>query len=130
MGGGFSWLVLLIPVLLFLQFVGLIGVSLVLSTVGVFFKDLKEIISVFSTFGLFASPILFLPQTLAAVPQLQYVFYFNPVSIYVWCYQDAFAFGRIEHPWAWILVVPLTLLIFFTGVRCYSRFRQFLPSFV
>jgi lipopolysaccharide transport system permease protein len=111
---------LLIP-LLFMQLLAMIGVSYVFSSVGVYFKDLKDFVGIFLTAGLFLAPILYhpgmVPKSVAPLLSL------NPFSHMVWCYQDAFFFGGFEHPWSWVVFSCFSLIAFYFGYRVFRKLK-------
>lgn len=122
--GLLPWTWLLLPVLVSLQLVAMVGVSLMLSAVGVFLRDIGEVIQVFGMVGVFLMPAFFPPDRVP--PIFRPILYANPFSYMVWCYQDVCYFGRIEHPWAWPAFAVLSLLTFGLGYRV---FRQLKPQF-
>lgn len=82
----------LLPIVVILQILLMIGVALLCSAIGVYFKDLKDLIQVFSVAGIYMMPIFYLPTW---VPEVFKPFlYINPFSYLVWCYQDVLYFGR------------------------------------
>lgn len=102
----YTWL--LIPVLLLIQFMAMLCVSYLFSAVGVFFRDLKDFVRLYSILGIYITPIVFLPDW---VPSgLKFILYLNPYSYVVWCYQDALYFGEIRHPEAWIVTLVMIII--------------------
>ena len=115
------WTYVLLPVVLVVQIITLIGFAWLLSAVAVFFRDLKDIVTVWSNLGVFLLPIVYLPQW---VPEIFRPFvYSNPLSCVIWMHQDVLYFGRIEHPVSWLVSTILALLIFSTGHRVFQRLR-------
>lgn len=111
----------LLPLLFFLQFLAMTGTSYLLAAVGTYFRDLKEFVQVFSTVGLYIMPVLYLPEW--GPKYLKALLYLNPFSYLIWCYQDACYFGRFEHPWAWLVMVILSLGSFYGGYRVFRKFK-------
>jgi lipopolysaccharide transport system permease protein len=115
------WTYSLLPVLFFFQLLAMTGVSYVLASVGVYFRDLKDIVQVFTIACFYIIPILYLPNWLPK--WFQPIFFLNPFSYMVWCYQDACFFGRFEHPWAWPIFFVLSSLTFFSGYRVFYKLK-------
>jgi lipopolysaccharide transport system permease protein len=112
---------LLIPFLFFFQMLAMIGVSYILSSVGTYFRDLKDFVQVFSVVGVFLMPIFYLP---AQVPALfRPLLFLNPFSYLAWCYQDVCYFGRMEHPIAWAVFVVGSLGVFYAGYRVFRKLK-------
>jgi len=113
---------LLLPILLFFQILAMTGVALFLSSIGAYFKDLKDFVQVFCVGGMFLIPMFYLPNW---VPEkLKIILYINPFSYMVWCYQDALYFGRFEHPFAWIVFISGSIGTFYIGYRVFRKLKN------
>ena len=110
---------LLVPLLFGMQLVWMVGVAFIVAAVGTYFRDLKDVVVVFTLIGLYLMPVFYLP---AMVPGIfRPILYANPFSYLIWCYQDAIYFGRFEHPWAWPVFACLAVLTFYGGFRLFRR---------
>jgi lipopolysaccharide transport system permease protein len=124
--GSLPWTMLLLPVLFALQLLGLIGFACVLASVGAYFRDLRELMQIFSMVGIYLMPIVYLPSM---VPEMfRPVLYVNPFSYLAWCYQDAVYFGRLEHPLAWVVFPALCLMTFAVGYRVFRALKPMLGN--
>jgi len=120
--GGLSPLYLLLPLVLAMQVLAMIGVSYILSAVGVYLRDTKDFVQVFLALGFWFVPILYLPE---AIPEsIRPVLRLNPFSHMIWCYQDILYFGRFEHPWSWVLFALLSMGIFLYGYRLFRKLKS------
>lgn len=109
------------PIVFIAQILAMLGISYIFSAVGCYFRDLKDFVQVFSTVGMFITPIVYLP---AWVPKIfKPLLYINPFSYMVWCYQDVLYFGRFEHPWAWPVFILGSLLTFYMGYRTFKKLK-------
>jgi lipopolysaccharide transport system permease protein len=116
----------LLPVLLFLQSLSMLGVAYILSSIGAYFKDIKDIIQVISVVGVYLLPIFYLPES---VPGLfRPILYINPFSYLIWCYQDVLYYGRFEHPWAWLVLIIISHGIFTTGYLVFRKLKVMFGS--
>lgn len=123
-GGHIPPTVLLLPVLLVLQLVLLTGISLLLGSLAVYLRDIKEFVQLFVTAGLFLVPVLYLPEWLDRLwPGVRWLLYLNPFSYLVWCSQDLLYFGRIEHPASWVILPILACAAFIFGRLAFERLR-------
>jgi lipopolysaccharide transport system permease protein len=115
------WTCVLLPVLILCQAMAMVGVSYILAAIGTYFRDVKDLVQVFNTVGLYLVPVLYLP---AFVPEAcRPLLYLNPFSYLIWCYQDAVYFGRFEHPWAWPISVLLSVGVFVIGYRLFRKLK-------
>lgn len=119
--GALLWSYLLLPVVILLQILAMVGVCYILSSVGVYFRDLKDFIAAYNKAGLFLIPVLYLPTAMPGA--LKAILYINPFSYMVWCYQDILFYGRIEHPFAWVVYVTLSLGVFYAGYRIFTKLK-------
>jgi lipopolysaccharide transport system permease protein len=103
----------------------MVGVCYILSSVGVYLRDLKEIVQVFLSAGLFLAPILYLPTRLDRVwSPFAAILYLNPFSHLVWCYQDVFYFGRFAHPASWGITIALSTGLFYVGYHIFRKLKH------
>lgn len=115
------WTYLLLPVLVFLQALAMIGVSYILSAVGVYFRDIKDFVQVFAVTGVYLMPIFYLPES---VPNLfKPLLYLNPFSYMIWCFQDLLYFGKFAHPFAWLVFMVMSVGVFVFGYRFFRKLK-------
>jgi lipopolysaccharide transport system permease protein len=119
--GTLTWFAALLPLVILCQLAAMIGVTFMLSALGVFLRDLRDIIGVFCTINLFAQPILYNP--LAVPHALNWVFVLNPFSYLVWCWQDALFYGGLRHPAAWIVLPIGSAAVLALGWQIFERLR-------
>ena len=87
-----SWV--LMPVIVVLQFCFTFGVSLIVSSVNLFFRDLERIVSVLLTFAFYLTPVVY---PMSMVPEkYQYLFLLNPMAVYVELCRAVFLGGEIQ----------------------------------
>jgi lipopolysaccharide transport system permease protein len=115
------WTYVFIPILILFQTLTMIGISYLFSSVGVYFRDLKDFVQIFLTVAFFILPILYLPESIPAA--IRPFLYINPISYMIWCYQDALYFGSFVHPWAWAVFGSGSLFIFVFGYRVFRKLK-------
>jgi lipopolysaccharide transport system permease protein len=117
---------LALPALWLLQLLAMGGVCFLLAAVGAYIRDLKEVLQVFGTVGVYIIPTVYLPEQVPSV--LRPLLYVNPFSHLVWCYQDVCYFGRCQHPWAWVVFGLGSVAAFYLGYRCFLRCKTYFGS--
>jgi lipopolysaccharide transport system permease protein len=121
--GSLPWTYVLVPIVLLLNVIFTVGLGWMVSAVGVFIRDMKDVATVLVTAGIYVLPVVYLPSW---VPRLFQPFVeFNPLSSLIWVYQDTFYFGRIQHPYAWIAFTVMSLLCFAFGYRLFQMLKPF-----
>jgi lipopolysaccharide transport system permease protein len=118
----------LLPVVVVMQLLLMTGVSYILSSVGAYFRDIKDFVQMFSTAGIFLLPVVYLPGWVP--PLFKPIIYLNPLSYLIWCYQDILYFGRFEHPWAWVVTPIISTMTFVAGYRLFRKLRPYLAGIV
>jgi lipopolysaccharide transport system permease protein len=121
--GALPWTLALLPLLLLVQGLGMIGVAFALAPIGAYFRDLREMVQVFGTLGVYLVPAFYLPEMVPGF--VRPLLYANPFSYMIWAYQDACYYGRFEHPWAWMVFGLLSATAFYLGYRVFRKLKPY-----
>ncbi|MFM2164865.1 MAG: hypothetical protein RL325_1302 [Planctomycetota bacterium] len=115
---------LLLPLLWLVQAAGMLGICYLVASAGAGIRDLREIVAIVANLGLYAGPMLLLPQTIASLPgAVQWVIDLNPFSHMAWCYHDTVILGEFAHPWSWLVFPASALLALAVGAAVFARLR-------
>ncbi|MFK5947330.1 MAG: ABC transporter permease [Methylococcales bacterium] len=103
-----SMLLLAVPVLLLIQFLMVIGLSLIIGTLNVFFRDINYIVQVFFQMFFYLTPIIY---PISKIPE-EYAGYMmlNPFLPIITCWRDVFLNGTIDM--SYVLLAFLYSLVF------------------
>jgi lipopolysaccharide transport system permease protein len=121
--GGLGWLVIFLPVVLVIHFILAVGLSFALAAVTPFFRDLREIVTVFTSVVMYMMPTVYLPDWMPHI--LRPIIYLNPFSYLVWVYQDVLFFGTFRHPFAWLVTLVFALLALGLGYRTFEKLKPY-----
>ncbi|HXG46766.1 MAG TPA: ABC transporter permease, partial [Methylomirabilota bacterium] len=122
-GGGLHWTYVFLPVLVALQLLMMVGISFLLAALSPFFRDLKDFVQVYCVIGIYLVPVVYLPNM---VPNIFRPFvYVNPFSYPIWCFRDLCYYGRLEHPWAWVVMIALSIGSYTAGYRLFMRLKPY-----
>jgi len=121
-GNGLSWTILYIPLIFIPMFFFMSGLSLLFAGLGVYMRDLGQIVGLLSTLWLYATPILY---TFDMVPvQYQWIFNFNPLTGIVNFYRDVLFWG-VSPDFLFIVVFFLIgLLIYLLGFKVFYKIKK------
>jgi homopolymeric O-antigen transport system permease protein len=119
--GSLPWTILLWPLWLACFVLFSCGVVFFFGALGVFIRDLREIITVFLAANLYLAPVIFVPGMTPSF--LEKIFWLNPTSFVFWMHQDIIFYGRIEHPIAWLVFPVLSVAAFTLGLRFFQHVR-------
>jgi lipopolysaccharide transport system permease protein len=114
---------MLLPLLWLFQLLAMAGVGFVLSAIGTYFRDLRDLIQMFCTVGLYTMPVCYVPEL---VPDsIRFILYVNPFSYMIWCYQDACCNGALVHPTAWVIFPLGSVAVFYFGLAAFQRLKVY-----
>jgi lipopolysaccharide transport system permease protein len=91
--GGLPWTIVLLPLVLGPLLLGTLGLSWMLSSLGVYARDIGQVTSILTMALLFLSPIFF-PLT-AVPPKFRAIVMLNPMSFLVESARDVLIWGRL-----------------------------------
>jgi lipopolysaccharide transport system permease protein len=121
-GPGVHASILLFPVILLLSFLLVYAISLFLSSLYVYFRDLNQVWDVVLQLGFFACPIVY-PVSL--VPQAYAGYYMlNPVTVLMGMYRDIFLHGMIPPAADFLLAGAFALALLASGMFTFSRLSR------
>jgi lipopolysaccharide transport system permease protein len=125
-GGGLTVYALLLPLVIGLHGMLVLGLMLLLSVVTPFIRDIREVVTIYSTISMYFTPAVYLPDW---VPEaIRPMLYLNPFSYVIWGYQDVLFFGEIRHPFAWIVLAVMAVVAFLGGLMIFCKIRPYLGN--
>ena len=122
-----SWTILLVPLLMLFQALFVAGLSLIVSSASVLFRDLRDIVANVLQLGFFMTPILYLIDSIESRP-IRALLRVNPMTPFVVAYQDLFFFGRIPNASDTILIVFYAAASVTLGLFVFDRLRDTLAE--
>jgi lipopolysaccharide transport system permease protein len=129
-GKPFTPYMLLLPVVILVQYVFSLGFGLLISSLTVHFRDIKDILSNFLTFWFFATPIVY-PLSFGTISKsgfLRTLLNLNPMTHIIGGYQSCLFYGELIH-WKRLGVTLLAgLLMFWAGYTVFDRLRDSFPE--
>ena len=116
-----TWSYILLPIVLGLQFIQMLGISMVLSTLGVYIRDLKDVVQVFCLLNIYLMPVIYTPEDVPTY--LRWLLYVNPFTYQTFCFQDVIYHGAVTRVWAWCVFALLSVLALGVGYRLFAKLR-------
>jgi lipopolysaccharide transport system permease protein len=117
-------LLLLLPLAVICYFFFLAGICFLLAALGVFLRDLKDIITFVLGVGMFLNPIIYPPG--GAPPWLAESFKYNPVASMIQTFHHAVVGPVDPANYSWVVMPLASLVVFVLGWR---TFRVLKPTF-
>lgn len=120
--GKIYWTILLFPVILLPMLLVTLGLSWLLSSLGVFIRDIGQLVGVMVPALMFLSPIFY---PISSIPEeLRFLYYFNPISYVVEDARRVLIWGELPH-WDWFfygMLIGIILYIF--GIKWFKKTRK------
>lgn len=124
----FTWNMLWLPVLLLTQSILCLGVTFLVSSINVYFRDLEYLISVGLMALYFMTPIMY---DISGIPSnLQKFLFINPMTGFIILYRDVTFYGRALniklYSFSLIYSVIICLIGYITFIRLQRKFTEIL----
>jgi lipopolysaccharide transport system permease protein len=116
--------ILMVIVLLGFLMLLMCGLSFILSSLGLFVRDLQDVMQLWLAIGIFVTPVLYTPAMLQG--SLGTVVALNPLSAPIYCFRDVLFYGRPEHPSSWVAFAAMAVGTFVVG---HWLFKRLAPAF-
>lgn len=119
---GLPWTVLLLPLVLIPLCLLTMGLSWILAALGVFLRDVGQIVGLAVTVLLFMSPVFYPVSALS--PELGKLLLLNPLSFLIEQARDLVIFGRLPYSSGLVLVTGVSLLCAWLGFFWFQKVRK------
>jgi len=121
-GHPLTWALFFLPVLIALHFLFLVGLSIGLSALNVFFRDVQHVLQNFLTFLFFLCPIVY-PETV--VPdRFRFSLDLNPFALFTQCYHSIVLQGSLPTPSQLVYLCACTGVTLLAGNALFVRYRE------
>lgn len=121
-GGDFSlkYIFLLFPILMI--FIFTLGLSWLLSAIGVYFRDINNFMTHLVTILLFTAPICY---PMSMLPEkYQSLLYLNPITLPLLIFQDIVFKDKFEFSWSIFVHLFIGLLICYIGYTVFNKLKR------
>ncbi len=121
-GLGLTINVLFYPLVLLVQYVLLLGISLIVSSVTVYFRDLQHFIGVLLQLFFYATPIVY---AVDAIPQnFQWILKFNPMTYIIEGYRDIFWGQTMPEVGTLFIVLAIGIVLCILGYLIFNKLQK------
>lgn len=121
-GMGLTKYVLLYPLVLLVQYVLLLGISLIVSSVTVYFRDLQHFIGVLLQLFFYATPIVYAVET---IPEgLRWILKLNPMTYIINGFRDIFYYQKMPDIKMLGIALILGILLCILGYLIFSKLQK------
>jgi ABC-type polysaccharide/polyol phosphate export permease len=117
-----KWVVFSLPLIIILQSLFIFGLSLFLSSIHVFFRDLRYILDVILMAWFWLTPIAY---SASLIPERFLFFYkLNPMTLFVTAYREVLLNGVLLEPKYWMAILLATGGSLVLGYLSFLRIRK------
>jgi len=117
-----KWVVFSLPLIILLQSLFIFGLSLFLSSIHVFFRDLRYILDVILMAWFWLTPIAY---SASLIPEKFLFFYkLNPMTLFVTAYREVLLNGVLLEPKYWMAILLATAGSLVLGYLSFLRIRK------
>lgn len=110
------------PLVLAPLILGIMGLSWFLAALGVYLRDVSQIIGIFTTVMLFISAVFF---PITSLPErYQFWLHFNPLAVLIEQSRNVLIFGKLPSLLGWSTTMALGLVAAFAGFAWFQKTRR------
>lgn len=121
-GIGFSWYIVFYPVILIIQYILLIGISLLVSSITVYFRDLQHFIGILLQLLFYATPIVY---GLDIMPEsFRWILKINPMSYIIDGYRSIFYYQRMPDFAGLGIVLAISVILCIIGYLIFNKLQK------
>lgn len=116
------------PLLVVIEFFLTSGITLFLSALNVFYRDIQFIIMNLMTFLFFSLPIMYFDSNLPL--KIRHIIYLDPIAYLMKCFQNIFYFNMFPRPYYILGVLLISLLFYIIGYSYFASRKELFSEFV
>jgi lipopolysaccharide transport system permease protein len=113
--------IVVLPALIVIQGILIAGLSLIIATINVFYRDVQHLVVVVLSLLFYLTPVFYRPQTITA--HYQVVYQVNPIAVLIQGYRTIFFSGEYPAGLPLILAFVVSLVVYGLGTLIY-RIQQ------
>lgn len=122
-GIGFSWYIVFLPLIILTQFIFTQALSLIISAVNVYVRDLEYIIAFFINMLFYATPILYSPS-LFENSVIKYVMMANPMATIIESYRNVLFYQTMPNMPVLLIVLLASIVFLFIGLNIFKKLER------
>ncbi len=115
----FSITLLIVPLLFLIFFIFATGVSLIVATADVFFRDMEHLYSIFMMIVMYFSAIFYPAEIIPE--KYQMILFFNPMFKFVTAFRAPIYYGVLPDVGLWMYCITIALATFIIGVFLFKK---------
>ena len=114
--------IMLVPIMLVPFSLFVMGLSWFLASVGVYLRDISQVIGLLVQVLMFATPIFYPLSALSE--KIQAIIILNPLAIPVEMMRDMMYWGNVSNSQSWIILTTISIVFCLAGFACFQKIRK------
>jgi ABC-2 type transport system permease protein len=117
-----GWTLLLVPFIFFFQFLLVLGIGNILSSINVYFRDVENVIGVFLSMWMYLTPVLYPPEIVPESARL--IFNLNPMTPLINSYRNIILY-QVFPPWqSFAYSAVVSLVTYILGLTIFKKLSK------
>ena len=121
-GIGFSKYILFYPIILIAQYLVILSISFVVSSICVYFRDLQHFIGIILQLLFYAAPIVYSQDTIPV--EYQWILKYNPMTYIINAYRDIFYYQKAVEIRPLIILVIIGIIACIVGYKIFNKLQK------
>lgn len=121
-GVGLSPYLIFYPIIFIVQYLLCLGVSLILSAITVYLRDLEHLIGVAMQLLFFATPIVYSAETIEGIYKT--IIYLNPMAHLIDSYRDIFFYKTMPNFTSLGILFAITIMLCVIGYMIFNKLQR------
>lgn len=121
-GLGVTWYLLFYPLVLLVQYLFLIGISLIVSSISVYVRDLQHLIGVALQLLFYAAPIVYTPESIPA--NFKWILDLNPMAYIITGYRNIFYDQTMPDVKALLILGGISIILCIVGYIIFNKLQK------
>ena len=122
-GIGFSWYILLFPLVVLVQFIIQQAIIFITSAINVYVRDSEYIINFVISLLFYATPILY-SSTMFKGSAVEWIIKINPIATIINSYRDIFYYQTLPNIEMLLITLTIGTLMFYIGLRVFRKLEK------
>lgn len=123
----FSIYIIYMPILIIIFYFFSLGISVLISFLDIIFPDVKELIRMFLTIGLFIAPIIYVPGF--EIKIVSFIVQINPFTYFINCFRDLVFYNSFTTT-NWVLSICLTIITSIVAFAVFKKLKLSIKEFL
>ncbi len=121
-GIGFSFYILLLPIIVVIQFILSFAIVLITSSIDVYVRDLEYIINFFISMLFYATPVLY---SMDMFPKkIQMLLHLNPMATIIESYRNIFFYQTMPNMIGLLFVFIFSIVLLLIGIKVFKKLEK------